>query len=226
MPQSLTRDYQTRLIETSKLISDEALDQLFREARTHSGWLDKPVTDDTLRQLYDLMKWAPTSANGSPARFVFIRSQSGKQRLLPALSRGNAEKTISAPITVIVAYDLKFYEKLPRLFPQSPTMLNLFASNPKLAEITALRNSSLQGAYLILAARALGLDCGPMSGFDNAKLDEEFFGAGKKSNTQEQEFFPDGHLKSNFLCNLGYGDPTRVLPRNPRLAFEEACSLL
>jgi 3-hydroxypropanoate dehydrogenase len=214
------------LIETSKLISDETLDQLFREARTHSGWLDKPVTDDTLRQLYDLMKWAPTSANGSPARFVFIRSQSGKQRLLPALSRGNTEKTISAPITVIVAYDLKFYEKLPRLFPQSSTMLNLFASNPQLAEITALRNSSLQGAYLILAARALGLDCGPMSGFDNAKLDEEFFGAGKKSNTQEQEFFPDAHLKSNFLCNLGYGDPTRVLPRNPRLLFEEACSLL
>jgi 3-hydroxypropanoate dehydrogenase len=207
-------------------VTDAALDQLFREARTHSGWLDKPVTDDTLRQLYDLVKWAPTSANGSPARFVFIRSQSGKQRLLPTLSRGNAEKTISAPVTVIVAYDLKFYEKLPKLFPQSATMRDLFASNPQLVEITALRNSSLQGAYLILAARALGLDCGPMSGFDNAKLDEEFFGSAKDSNTQEQEFFPGGHLKSNFLCNLGYGDPTRVLPRNPRLAFEEACSLL
>src|SRR5215471_7309015 len=138
----------------NKRLIDEVLDQLFRDARTHSGWLDKPVTDDALREIYELMKWGPTSANGSPARFVFVRSQKGKQRLLPALSRGNVEKTMSAPVTVIVAYYLKFYEKLPELFPHSATMRNLFASNPQLVETTAMRNSSMQGAYLILAARA------------------------------------------------------------------------
>src|SRR6266699_1960012 len=161
------------------VLRDEALDQLFREARTHNAWLDKPVTDDMLRQLYDLMKWGPTSANSSPARFVFIRSQAAKERLRPMLAPGNVEKTMAAPVTVIIAYDLLFFDKVPRLFPHYPAMRDMFVRNPQLIQETALRNSTLQGAYLILAARALGLDCGPMSGFDNAKLDEEFFAAGK-----------------------------------------------
>jgi 3-hydroxypropanoate dehydrogenase len=207
-------------------LSDTALDQLFREARTHAAWLDKPISDETLRQVYDLTKWAPTSANGSPARFVFIRTPQGKERLKSALSPGNVEKTMTAPVTVIIAYDLLFFEKLPKLFPHSPAMRDLFAANPQLVEVTAKRNSSLQGAYLIMAARALGLDCGPMSGFDNAKIDEEFFGAGQECEGCEQEFFPAGHVKSNFLCNLGYGDPAKLFPRAPRLEFAEACSLL
>jgi 3-hydroxypropanoate dehydrogenase len=210
----------------NKALSDEALNQLFREARTHNAWLDEPVTDDTLRQLYDVMKWGPTSSNSCPARFVFLRSRKAKERLRPALAPGNVEKTMAAPVTVIVAYDLKFYEKLPKLFPHSPAMRDLFAQNPQLVEVTAKRNSSLQGAYLMLAARALGLDCGPMSGFDNAKVDEEFFGAGKECEGCEQEFFPEGHVKSNFLCNLGYGDRSKLYPRGPRLGFDEACSLL
>ncbi len=210
----------------SKVLNDEALDQLFRAARTHNAWLDKPVSDDTLRQVYDLMKWGPTSANSCPARFVFLRSQQAKERLRPALAPGNVEKTMKAPVTVIVAYDLLFYEKLPRLFPHSPAMRNLFAGNPQLVEVTAMRNSSLQGAYLMLAARATGLDCGPMSGFDNARVDEEFFGAGKECEGCDQEYFPAGHVKSNFLCNLGYGDRSKLFPRAPRLAFSEACTLL
>jgi len=208
------------------VLEDEALDQLFREARTHNAWLDKPVTDDTLRQLYDLMKWGPTSANGSPGRFVFLRSQEAKERLRPMLAPGNVEKTMAAPVTVIIAYDLLFYEKLPKLFPHSPAMRDLFAKNPQLIEDTAKRNSSLEGAYLMIAARALGLDCGPMSGFDNARLDEEFFGAGQECQGCEQEFFPAGHVKSNFLCNLGYGDASKLYPRAPRLEFNEACTLL
>jgi len=172
------------------------------------------------------MKWGPTSANGSPARFVFLRSQEAKERLRPMLAPGNVEKTMTAPVTVIVAYDLLFYEKLPKLFPHSPSMRGLFAENPQLIEVTAKRNSSLQGAYLMIAARALGLDCGPMSGFDNAGLDEELFGAGKECEGCEQEFFPSGHVKSNFLCNLGYGDPSMLHVRAPRLAFNEACTLL
>ena len=210
----------------SKVLNDEALDQLFRAARTHNAWLDKPVSDDTLRQVYDLMKWGPTSANSCPARFVFLRSQQAKERLRPALAPGNVEKTMKAPVTVIVAYDLLFYEKLPRLFPHSPAMRNLFVGNPQLVEVTAMRNSSLQGAYLMLAARATGLDCGPMSGFDNARVDEEFFGAGKECEGCDQEYFPAGHVKSNFLCNLGYGDRSKLFPRAPRLAFSEACTLL
>lgn len=206
--------------------SDEALDLLFREARTHTAWLDRPVTDETLRQLYDVAKWGPTSANTCPARFVLLRSREAKERLRPALSPGNVEKTMTAPVTVIVAYDLLFYEKLPKLFPHNPGMRDLFAANPQLVEATAKRNSSLQGAYLILAARALGLDCGPMSGFDSAKVDEEFFGAGKERTECEQEFFPEGHVKSNFLVNLGYGDRSKLHPRGPRLEFAEACSVL
>ncbi len=207
-------------------MTEEALDVLFRKARTHSAWLDKPVTDAMIRQIYELMKWGPTSANSCPARFFFIRSPNAKQRLKPVLSPGNVEKTLAAPATVIVAYDLKFYEKLPKLFPHNPGMRKLFEENPQLVESTARRNSSLQGAYFMLAARSLGLDCGPMSGFDNAMLDEEFFGAGKQCEGGEQEFFSAGQLKSNFLCNLGYGDPAKLHPRGPRLAFEEACRLL
>jgi 3-hydroxypropanoate dehydrogenase len=210
----------------NKVLGDEALDQLFREARTHSAWLDKPVTDDTLRQLYDVMMWGPTSANANPARFLFLRSQEAKERLRPILAPGNVEKTVTAPVTVIIAYDLLFFEKLPKLFPHAPTMRDLFAGNPQLVEVTAKRNSSLQGAYLMIAARGLGLDCGPMSGFDNARLDEEFFGAGKECDGCEQEFFPAGHVKSNFLCNLGYGDSSKLFPRAPRLEFNEACTLL
>ena len=208
------------------VLGDEVVDQLFREARTYNAWLDKPVTGDTLQRLYDLMKWGPTSANGSPARFIFLRSQEAKERLRPILAPGNVEKTMTAPVTVIIAYDLLFYEKLSKLFPHNPGMRDLFAANPQLIEVTAKRNSSLQGAYLMIAARALGLDSGPMSGFDNARLDEEFFGAGKECEGCEQEFFPAGHVKSNFLCNLGYGDPSTLYPRAPRLAFNEACTLL
>jgi 3-hydroxypropanoate dehydrogenase len=193
-------------------VSDEALDQLFRNARTHRAWLDRPVSDETLRQLYDLLKWGPTSANGSPGRFLFIRSREAKERLRPILSSGNVDKTMAAPVTVVIAYDLLFYENLPKLYPHSPKMRDLFGSNAQFAEETARRNSSLEGAYLIMAARSLGLDCGPMSGFDNARLDEEFFGA--------------GHVKSNFLCNLGYGDASKLHAREPRLEFNEACTIL
>jgi 3-hydroxypropanoate dehydrogenase len=207
-------------------LSDEVLDRLFRKARTFSTWLDRAVSDATLREIYDLAKWGPTSANASPARFLFLRSRSARERLRPALAPGNVEKTMTAPVTVIVAYDLKFYEKLPKLFPHSPGMMKAFADNPQLVETTARRNSSLQGAYLMIAARACGLDCGPMSGFDHAKLDAEFFTAGRECEGCDQEFFPEGHVRSNFLCNLGYGDPSGLHPRNPRLAFEEACSLL
>jgi 3-hydroxypropanoate dehydrogenase len=207
-------------------LQDEALNQIFREARTNNAWLDKPVSDETLRQLYDLMKWGPTSANGSPARFVFLRTKEAKERLRPALAPGNVEKTMAAPVTVIIAYDLLFFEKLPKLFPHASGMRDLFGQNPQLVEETAKRNSSLQGAYLMIAARALGLDCGPMSGFDNARVDEEFFGAGKECEGCEQEFFPAGHVKSNFLCNLGYGDESKLFPRGPRLTFNEACTPL
>jgi len=207
-------------------LNDDALDRLFREARTHYAWRDRPVGDDTLRELYDLVKWGPTAANAGPARFVFLRSRAAKERLRPVLAPGNVDKTMAAPVTVIVAYDLLFYQKLPKLFPHNPGMADLYATNPQLVETTARRNSSLQGAYLILAARTLGLDCGPMSGFDNARLDEEFFGAGKECEGCDQEFFPEGHVKSNFLVNLGYGDASGLNPRLPRLDFAEACTLM
>ena len=208
------------------MISDEALDVLFRNARTHYAWLDKPVEDDTLRAIYDVMKWAPTAANANPTRFIFVRSNAAKERLRPCLAPGNVDKTISAPVTVIVAYDLLFYEKLPKLFPHAPNMRDLYATNPQLIEATARRNSSLQGAYFLIAARSLGLDCGPMSGFDNAKLDEVFFAAGRECEGCDQEFFPEGHVRSNFLINLGYGDASKLHPRLSRLEFGEACSLL
>jgi len=207
-------------------IDEAALDTLFREARTFTKWQARPVDDQLLQELYELLKWGPTSANGCPARFVFLRSKEAKERLRPALAPLNIQKTMTAPVTVIVAYDLKFYEHLPKLFPQNPGMAKMFERNPELVEATAKRNSSLQGAYLIMGARALGLDCGPMSGFDHAKVDEEFFAAGKPCFGCDQEFFPEGHVKTNFLCNLGYGDSSALHPRLPRLPFNEACSLL
>src|ERR1700751_4213249 len=207
------------------ILDEQAMDLLFRKARTHNAWLDRPVSDATLRQLYELMKWGPTSANSCPARIFFLRTPQAKARLLPALSPGNMEKTRAAPVTAIIAYDLRFYDKLPRLVPHNPGMRQVFVDAPQLVEVTARRNSSLQGAYFIIAARAVGLDCGPMSGFDNARVDEEFFAAGKCEGCDE-EFLPEGHLRSNFLCNLGYGDSTQLFPRSPRLEFEEACMLL
>jgi 3-hydroxypropanoate dehydrogenase len=193
-------------------IDDTALDSLFRAARTHNKFNDEPVSDETLRELYNLLRWGPTSANSSPARFLFLRTKEAKERLRPALSPGNLDKTMAAPVTVVIAYDPKFFDNLPRLFPHDADARSWFAGNEAFAAETAFRNGSLQGAYLIMAARALGLDCGPMSGFDKAKVDEEFFSY--------------RGWKSNFLCNLGHGDPAGLFSRSPRLEFEEACELL
>jgi 3-hydroxypropanoate dehydrogenase len=214
----------TEMLKTP--LGREALDQLFRQARTYSAWLDRPVSDGTLLQLYDLMKWGPTSANCCPARILFLRTREAKERLRPALSPGNVDKTMAAPVTAIVGYDERFYEKLPELFPHNPTVRDLFAASPELAETTAFRNGTLQGAYFILAARCLGLDCGPMSGFDNAKVDAEFFTFPPRDEEMATEIPTTCRVKSNFLCNLGYGDPSRLHPRGLRLAFEEACHLL
>ena len=187
-----------------------ALAALFTDARTHFKWTDQPVLDSTLYDLYDLMKMGPTSANCSPARLVFLRTPDAKEKLKPALSSGNLEKTMTAPVTVIVAEDPKFYDKLPQLFPHADARA-WFASSEALAAETAFRNSTLQGAYLMLAARSLGLDVGAMSGFDRAKTDAAFFA--------------ESGWKSNFLVNLGHGDPTPLFPRSPRLSFDEACIL-
>jgi 3-hydroxypropanoate dehydrogenase len=195
------------------MLDDKALDKILRSARTHNGWLPKPVTDDQLRAVYDLMKWGPTSANSQPARIVFVRTKEGKEKLRPALSGGNTDKTMSAPVTAIVAYDTQFYEHLPKNFPHDQTAITWFKGEGKeaVAATTAFRNGTLQGAYLMIAARALGLDCGAMSGFNNAIVDENFF--------------PDGRFKSNFLCNIGYGDESKIFARSPRLGFEDACTL-
>jgi 3-hydroxypropanoate dehydrogenase len=201
-------------------LTNDALDVLFRKARTHNGWLDKPVSDELLRQLYDLMKYGPTSANCCPARILFLRTREAKERLRPALSPGNVEKTMLAPVTAIVAYDLKFYEQATKLLPHNPAIIENIGKHSKLGEVTAFRNGTLEGAYMILAARSVGLDCGPMSGFDNAKVDAEFFSSQAGN---PPEFI---EVKSNFLCNLGYGDHSKLFPRNPRLPFEEACALL
>jgi 3-hydroxypropanoate dehydrogenase len=192
-------------------ISREALDQLFLEARTHNVWFNRPVPLELLREVHELARMGPTSANCSPARFVFLTTKAAKDRLLPALAPGNVAKTMTAPVTAIIAYDTEFYEQLPRLFPHADAR-SWFVGNQPLIDETAFRNGTLQGAYLMLAARALGLDCGPMSGFDPAKVNAEFF--------------PDGKWKANFLCNLGHGDPSRLFPRSPRLAFDEACKVL
>jgi 3-hydroxypropanoate dehydrogenase len=188
-----------------------ALDRLFRLARTHNGWTSEPVDDAELRALYELMKWGPTTSNSTPARVVFLRTPQAKARLIPALAPGNVEKTRAAPVTAVLAYDLDFPDTLPRLFPHVDAR-SWFAGKPELIRTAALRNGSLQGGYFILAARAVGLDCGPMSGFDNAKVDAEFF-AGTA-------------VKSNFICNLGHGDTAKLFPRNPRLSFDEACTIL
>jgi 3-hydroxypropanoate dehydrogenase len=193
-------------------IDDESLRQLFLDARTHNGWLDKPVPDAILRNIYDLVKFGPTSANVQPMRLAFLRTAAAKERLRPHLAPANVDKTMAAPVTAVVGYDLAFYEHLPRLFPHRPNAKSMFEGNLPLIETTAFRNGSLQGAYLIIAARALGLDCGPMSGFDNAGVDREFF-----SGTQ---------IKSNFLCSLGYGDGSKLFDRLPRFEFDSVCTLL
>ena len=192
-------------------LDDAALDLLFRRARTHRAWLDRPVPDDLLRRVYEIAAGGPTSANCSPMRVLFVRSREAKERLRPALTPGNVDKTMLAPVTAIVAHDLEFPDRLPRLFPTADMRAN-FAGKPELIATTAFRNGSLQGAYLMLAARACGLDVGAMSGFDNAKVDAAFF--------------PEGTAKSNFLCNLGYGDASKLGPRPPRLPFEEACRII
>jgi 3-hydroxypropanoate dehydrogenase len=196
----------------SEVLSSEDLDLIFRRARTHNVWLDKPVDDALLKQVYELARMGPTSANMSPMRIIFVKSREAKERLKPALAAGNVDKTMKAPVTAIIGMDIHFYEKLPKLFPHVDAK-SWFKDLPENElEYIALRNSSLQGAYFMLAARALGLDCGPMSGFDNAKVDEAFF-AGTT-------------VKSNFLCNLGYGDASKLHPRSPRLTFEEACKVV
>lgn len=196
------------------MLEPQALRQLFDDARSHNGWLASTVDDEQLQRLYDLFKWGPTAFNGSPARFVFLRSAPAKERLRPALSPANVDKCMTAPVVAIVGYDTRFHERLPALFPHNPAVQGLFEGESKaaLAEQTAFRNGSLQGAYMMLAARALGLDCGPMSGFNAGAVDAEFF-AGTA-------------VKSNFLCALGQGDPGRLFPRSPRLSFAEACTVL
>ena len=190
------------------MLSDDAMNLLFLEARSHNGWIDKPVTDEQLATLYALTRMGPTSANCSPARFVFVRTLAGKEKLRPALSSGNLQKTMTAPVTVVVAYDKAFYEQLPKLFPHADAR-SWFTSSPAFAEETALRNSSMQAAYLIMAARSMGLDTGPMSGFDRARLDESFF-----SGTS---------FTANLLINIGYGDKEKLFARLPRLSLDEAC---
>ncbi len=195
----------------SDILNDAGLDLLFREARTHNGWTDQEVSDVLLQAVFDLAKMGPTSANCSPLRIVYVKTRAAKEKLKPALIEGNVEKTMAAPVTAILGHDLEFYEQLPKLFPHTDAR-SWFLGNDELIETTAFRNGSLQGAYFILAARALGLDCGPMSGFDNAMVDEAFF--------------PEGKVKSNFICNLGYGDPSKLFPRSPRFDFDEVCKIV
>ncbi|NNM63407.1 MAG: malonic semialdehyde reductase [Burkholderiales bacterium] len=192
-------------------LNDEARRLLFIEARTHNRFTPEPVPDTLLRQLYDLMKWGPTSANCSPARLVFVKSPEAKAKLAPCMSEGNRDKTLQAPVNVIVGMDMAFYDKLPELFPHNLTAKSWFEGNPEFSASTAMRNSSLQGAYFMLAARGLGLDCGPMSGFNVDAVNAAFF-AGTS-------------VKANFICNLGHGDPAGLFPRSPRLAFEQACRI-
>ena len=189
----------------------QCMDQLLREARTHYHWLPKPVDPKLLHEIFDLMKWGPTSANCLPLRIVYIESEAAKEKLKPCLSAGNVEKTMAAPVCAILAFDMQFYDLLPKTFPHQDAR-SWFAGKDKAIYDTAFRNSSLQGAYFMLAARMLGLDCGPMSGFDEKKMNETFF--------------PDGRFKVNFICNLGYGDPSKLQPRSPRLEFGEVCQIL
>ena len=193
------------------MLDEKTLAILFREARSQNGFLAKPVSRHLLVDLYDLLKMGPTSANCSPIRIIFLTTAVAKARLIPALNSGNVEKTLSAPVVAILGYDLRFYQRVTQLFPHRPTMYDGFADSVTLAESTAIRNGTLQAAYLLIAARALGLDCGPMSGFDESAVN--------------RQFFPDGHVRVNFLCNLGYGDSSKVFPRLPRLPFDDACSI-
>ena len=193
------------------ILSESALDTIFRDARTHRAWAEREVSDVLLQSVYDLCKMAPTSANCQPLRVVFVKSPAAKARLRPALDAGNVAATMAAPVTAIVAHDLAFYEHLPQLAPHTDAR-SWFAGKDALIRTTAFRNGSLQGAYLIIAARALGLDCGPMSGFDTDVID--------------REFFPGQSVKSNFLCNLGYGDAEKLRPRAPRFDFDDACQIL
>ena len=192
------------------MTDDRTLDLMLRKARSYGAFLDKPVPEELLRAAHDLMKWGPTTANSQPMRVLYLRSRESREPLRPALSPVNMEKTMKAPLVAIIAYDTRFYEHLPRLY-HNPDAINWY-NKPAVAEIHGFRNGSLQGAYLILALRAVGLDCGPMSGFDNAKVDAAYF--------------PDGRLKSNFLMNIGYGDAAKLVPRNPRFTFEEQCRIL
>lgn len=194
------------------MLNQQALNTLFLEARTHNGWSDKPVTDEQLRRIHELMKWGPTSANCSPARIVFVRSPEAKEKLLACMNAGNIEKTRTAPVTAIIGMDMEFYELLPRLFPHNPDARSWFAGNPANIEVNAMRNSSLQGGYFILAARAIGLDCAPMTGFNAERINHSFF-AGTP-------------VKVNFVCSLGYGDASKLHPRGPRLSFEESCKIV
>lgn len=198
--------------DTSKILSDHALNMLFREARTYSKWQDRGLSDVVIHALYDLLKMGPTSANCSPARFIFVRSKEAKEKLSPCLDAGNVDKTMAAPLTAIIINDFAFYDKLPQLFPHADAR-SWYAGKPQAIEDATLRNAALQGAYLIMAARALGLDCGPMSGFNKDKVKAEFF--------PEQK---DWH--ANFLCNIGYGEPDSVYPRLPRLNFADACDIV
>ena len=193
------------------MLNDTALQTLFTDARTHNGWRDKPVTDEQLRQLWELMKWGPTSANCSPARIVFVKSSEAKEKLLACMNSGNIEKTKSAPVTAIIGMDMEFYEKLPQLFPHNLEARSWFAGDQANIDATAMRNSSLQGGYFIMAARALGLDCAPMSGFNADKMNEAFF--------------KGTSVRANFVCSIGSGDTSKLHPRGPRLSFEEACKV-
>lgn len=192
-------------------LDKQALNQIFIKARTYNEWQKKPVKEDTLKEVYALARMGATSANCSPMRVVFVQSEQAKEKLKPALAEGNVDKTMKAPVTAIIAHDMAFYDQLPRLFPHADAR-SWFEGNDELIQMTAFRNGTLQGAYLMLAARSLGLDCGPMSGFDNKMVDELFFA--------------NSNIKSNFLCNLGYGDSTNLFPRSPRLEFDQACDIL
>ncbi len=193
------------------MLDQATLAQLFTSARSQNGWLDQAVSDEQCQAIYDLMKWGPSSANCSPARLIFVKSEQQKHKLVACMAEGNQEKVKAAPVTVIIGMDMEFYEKLPQLFPHTDAR-SWFAGNADLIQSTAFRNSSLQGAYLMIAARALGLDCGPMSGFDAEKINHEFF--------------PDGKVKVNFVCGLGYGDSSKLFARSPRLSFEQACQIV
>lgn len=198
-------------MSNNTVLNDAALDQLFRVARSQNAWQDTPVTDEQLQQLYKLMKWGPTSANSCPARMVFVKSAEAKERLKPSLQDGNIEKSMTAPVVAIIGMDMKFYEEFATLFPHADAK-SWYVGKPEKIQESAFRDSSLQAAYLMLAARSIGLDCGPMSGFDNAILDAEFF--------------PDGKVKSNFICGIGYGDESKLYPRLARLSFERACAIV